>query len=128
MRAFICLKEFALFPHADIYSNILSDVPTNCQLIIRILRDGEHKRQPIPPAEGEIEVPESESEEEEEADDFDDDGKMKKMKKTVDTAKTNMSSSLRSKMRRAWDKAGSRKEEVRPVIARLSWCSLFTPS
>ena len=114
-----------------VYSNILSDVPTNCQLIIRILRDGEHKRRPLPPPGGESELPESESDEEEEedeeeADEDEGNGGIKKMEKMMDAAKTNMSGRLRSRMRRAWDKAGSRKEEVRPVIAQQSQCSLLS--
>ena len=111
----------------NIYSNILSDVPTNAQFILRLLRDGEHKRQPLPSPEGGV-VETPESEDDEEMQEHEGNARMKKMERRIDMVKTQMSSGLRSKARRAWDKAGSRKEEVSHKTALLSWSSRLLSS
>nr|XP_031858990.1 uncharacterized protein CI109_005658 [Kwoniella shandongensis]KAA5526062.1 hypothetical protein CI109_005658 [Kwoniella shandongensis] len=103
------------FPHwierTILENNILSDVPTNAQLIMRLLRDAEHKRHPLPPP------PETESIEEPEEDDDGEEeeetqqGGGKKITKGLAKATTKAKTGMRSKARRAWDKAGRLKEE-----------------
>ncbi len=93
-------------------SNILSDVPTNSQLILRLLRDAEHRRRPLPPPnEAELagqaeddDTDEDDSEEEEEGES----NVGEKIKKIRDK----MGNGVRAKTRRAWDRAGNVKEEV----------------
>ncbi|WRT66641.1 uncharacterized protein IL334_003600 [Kwoniella shivajii] len=94
--------------------NILSDVPTNTQLVLRLLRDAEHKRRPLPPPphkEGDADSqtpPESTGD-----DDVSDDQAPKEqtMQKSMSQTKEKVTQNFRTKIRRGWDKAGWLKEE-----------------
>lgn len=89
-------------------SNILSDIPTNSQLILRILRDAEHNRHPLPPV--------STKPDESVSEDSDGDSGESSMKSKVGgrTKKitANVKNGTRAKLRRAWDRLGRVKEEV----------------
>jgi hypothetical protein len=110
-----------------IISNILADVPTNPQLILRLMRDAEHQRRPLPHPETEQEIEEEdadaeeneESSEQEEGDDESDveeDGtdeeEKKKAKEKAGTVGKKMKDGTRAKVRKTWDKLGMFKEEV----------------
>lgn len=110
-----------------IISNILADVPTNPQLILRLMRDAEHQRRPLPHPETEQEIEEEDADAEENEDssddglgdetsDREDDGAYedegKKAKKKVGTVGKKMKDGTRAKVRKTWDKLGMFKEEV----------------
>jgi len=98
----------------DMSSNILSDVPTNSQLIIRLLRDAEHKRRPLSLPDDDDDDDDDEEEDESEEGDI-----KSKMGYKIRSMKTKVNSGLRSKVRQAWDKAGSVKEEVSQECAAV---------
>jgi hypothetical protein len=89
-------------------SNILSDIPTNSQLILRILRDAEHDRHPLPPVSAKPDEPASEDSE-------DDSGESSMKSKVGGRTKeltANVKDGTRTRLRRAWDRLGRVKEEV----------------
>ncbi|ORY28959.1 hypothetical protein BCR39DRAFT_533329 [Naematelia encephala] len=109
-------------------NNLLENVPTNSQLVLRLLRNAEHHSHPIPPAptqedlEAEGASP-AESENEENEDDQDEDendevedsqegeSRKKKMVKKMGKASSKVKDGARTKARKAWDKLGVAKEE-----------------
>ncbi|KAK4687961.1 hypothetical protein P7C73_g2149, partial [Tremellales sp. Uapishka_1] len=88
-------------------NNILSDVPTNSQLILRLLRDAEHTRQPLPPPS----PPPEDDDDGSDDSDVNSDGDSMKMKQKMKKTADKMQSKTRTKARKAWDKAGAIKEE-----------------
>ncbi|WWC68276.1 uncharacterized protein I206_102199 [Kwoniella pini CBS 10737] len=111
-----CLEELdRRYPHwfesLIVEHNILSEVPTNMQLVLRLLREAEHQRAPLPP-------PPLENHQNQQEDDAADSGsthssesKKSKVKNFLTNTETKMSNGLRAKLRHGWDKAGSVKEE-----------------
>jgi hypothetical protein len=109
-------------------SNLFETSPTNAQLVLGVLRDAEHRRDPLPPAphpDDDLDstavketgyahhehVDDSDGED----DDDDDDSAKDKREKIVgkiSSAGAKGKDTTRAKARKAWDKIGKAKEEV----------------
>ncbi|WVR09709.1 hypothetical protein IAU60_006785 [Kwoniella sp. DSM 27419] len=99
--------------------DLLADVPTNVQLVHRLLRDAEHRQRPLPKP-----APEPEQGQEDNPKDDTDDRSIKsRATDKVDKAKDKMNRGLRTKLRKTWDKAGWLKEEHVDYekVAKVSW-------
>ena len=110
------------------YSNLFETSPTNAQLVLGVLRDAEHRRDPLPPAphpDDDLDsAPVKETgyahhehvdESDDEDDDDDDDSAKDKREKIVgkiSSAGAKGKDTTRAKARKAWDKIGKAKEEV----------------
>jgi hypothetical protein len=96
-------------------SNVLSDIPTNSQLILRILRDAEHVRHPLPPVSTKPDEVSSEA--------SDDDSAESSMKSKVGGRTKKVTATVRdgtrARLRRAWDRLGRVKEEVSSTWVRI---------
>lgn len=101
-------------------------MPTNSQIVLKLLREAEHKGHPITPPIFEYDAEDDEedsafeeSEEEDEehenggSDEEPDQGKTKQATQAVTKVGTKATQGARAKVRRAWDKLGRAKEEVR---------------
>ena len=97
-------------------------MPTNAQLVLRLLRNAEHHNHPIPPAPTEDDLDDDDDdgssdssgdEEDGHADDGDDEtGKSKKVMRKMSRRAKKTKDGVRAKARRAWDKLGEVKEQV----------------
>jgi len=113
---------------ADAASNLFETSPTNAQLVLGVLRDAEHRRDPLPPAPHpdddldstpvkETGYAHHEHVDDSDGDDDDDDDdsakdKREKIVGKISSAGAQGKDSTRAKARKAWDKIGRAKEEV----------------
>jgi len=109
-------------------SNLFETSPTNAQLVLGVLRDAEHRRDPLPPAPHpdddldstpvkETGYAHHEHLDDSDGDDDDDDDdsakdKREKIVGKISSAGAQGKDSTRAKARKAWDKIGRAKEEV----------------
>ena len=120
---------------ADGNSNLLETVPTNSQLVLKLLREAEHASRPLPPPPAQYDHPEDEddvddgvswsSSSEGDASDREDehqvkDGKMHAAVRSMGQVGGKAKRGTRARMRKAWDKVGRAKEEVRDFLPRVS--------
>lgn len=94
-------------------SNILEHVPTNTQLVFRILRRAEHGLDPIPPAPTELpdmDEDNSDSEEPEKPKGIKD--RAKRVIGKVASALNRTKDGTRHSARHVWDRIGEKKENV----------------
>jgi hypothetical protein len=109
-------------------SNLFETSPTNAQLVLGVLRDAEHRRDPLPPAPHpdddldsapvkETGYAHHEHLDDSDGDDDDDDDdsakdKREKIVGKISSAGAKGKDTTRAKARKAWDKLGKAKEEV----------------
>lgn len=115
------------------FSNLFDTVPTNAQLVIRLLRDAERRRDPLPPAPNTDVMPadatskhfghdKKESEDSSLQDRYEEGEGADKRKDVVSKLShvTHVGKEgTRAKARNAWDKLGKAKEEVSCFIGIL---------
>lgn len=111
---------------SDPTSNLFDTVPTNAQLVLGLLRDGERRHDPLPPAPNPGAAPtdatsavhgrtEAEKDEGEGEDQFED-GDAKDSRQDVISKLSHVTEmgkdGTRAKARHAWDRLGKAKEDV----------------
>lgn len=106
--------------------------PTNAQLVLGILRDAEHRRDPLPPAPHPDDDLDSapvkdtgyahhehvnDSDNEDDDEDGDAKDKREEIVGKISSLGAKGKDTTRAKARKAWDKLGRAKEEVRPPLS-----------
>jgi len=139
--AFTCDSVYSAEPDS---SNLFEDVPTNAQLVLRILRNAEHHNHPIPPAPTAEEMGEEDGDsdvedgsqsgddggeggegDEQDGDDDEEAGRREKVMKRMSSRAKRTKDGVRAKARKAWDRLGEVKEHVRIGSGLKEWSALM---
>ena len=123
---------------------MLEDVPTNAQLVLRILRNAEHHNHPIPPAptaedlgeedgdsadeyesQDEVDRRKAGEGDEDDGDNDEEAGRREKVIRRMSRRARKTKDGVRTKARKAWDRLGEVKEHVRMRSGLKEWSALM---